>query len=233
MASMKTVLTGTVVLFVAALTFAPTLTSEVMGFNTFEHRYIGNVAFDGAIDRANSTWGNSADHAGREAWGHYHTDLQSVAGEIFGRRTFRGEPGNFETHLAVQFLREVPFQFGDIPALAGDHAKTPNTLNEMVWAFADPTWNIRQDQKRRIPSKEAPRILATRRQWMNACRWFANQTTHGNTDVMAECFKEMHPPGYSETLGPPNVYASQGYVPTRTELAEFENLPGYVGLVEN
>jgi hypothetical protein len=194
-------------------------------FDYFEHRFIGNQAFD-----------NAQEELHLKTDGVLGPDLDAVTGEphfdkasgehrwgLGLNRPISREPNDpIETWMVLKFLDLVPISFGDLPALAGDHAKSVEALKEILKSFAD---------LKTFP-EEHRRFLATRRQWWDACTWYHREFKPDPpvTNVKA-CFDGT----MKKTTGlldgesmerPP----SRGYAPSRDELSEFEKLDNYVGL---
>lgn len=199
------------------------MSSSSYAFDYFEHRYIGNEAYERAINELKSAKG--IDPA-------FFINLEKVAKEKAG---FWKKPDQIKTKgllnaflydpkdsMAVQLLNKVPIQFGDLPALAGDFVKTPEDLNETIISIKD---NVR---------KNAALINATRRQWYDVCRWLYRERANLSSSVVdwENCPKQFV--GFGDLqANPVHLFGSEGYQPSRLELAEFEQLPIYVFLAAN
>ncbi|MCH8041087.1 MAG: hypothetical protein IH977_12195 [Nitrospinae bacterium] len=137
-------------------------------FDYFEHRIIGNTAYKKAKSQVESN-GNQEN---RNLLADFLKKVKDVEKELeFGQLRKDCESGfpaswgfDRDAQLACHFLNQVPFTFGDLTALAGDHFESPEELQEVVPVFSG---QIRTNDK-----DESGRILATRRQWLNACRWY-------------------------------------------------------------
>jgi hypothetical protein len=129
-------------------------------FETFEHRYIGEAAYQEALQQIKSQ--ELADH------------LQAafLTGENQKRRlgcnSINSKPA-LQDWMVMQALCDVPFGYGDIPALAGDYAGDVNDLQVKVEAFQTPFNSEGHKQF-------YDHIIATRRNWMLACNWLGRQT---------------------------------------------------------
>ena len=173
-------------------------------FDYFEHRYIGNDAYKSAM--ANLRQSNM-------------TLYQLIEdGEQKFPWSVQAGPQHQE---AMDLLRKLPLEFGDLSAMAGDLAETPGDLLKALKEMGNGDYDGRH------------RILVTRRQWFNACSWLRDpqydlppMTQEANWDA---CFDE-HPED-DKRLN--NRYAASGYQPSRTEQAEFEGLPAYTSLASN
>lgn len=194
-------------------------------FDYFEHRFIGNQAFESAREelhlKTNGVLGPDLD----AVTGEPHFDKASGKhswGLGLNRSISRKLDDPIETWMVLKFLDLVPVSFGDLPALAGDHAKSVEALKEILKSFAD---------LKTFP-EEQRRFLATRRQWWDACTWYHREFkpdptvtkvnacfdgTMQNTTVLLDSESMERPP-------------SRGYTPSRDELSEFEKLDNYVDL---
>jgi hypothetical protein len=128
-----------------------------------------------------------------------------------------------DVDLAVEdLLTKVPPTFGDLTALAGDHAGDVPALKTLFCAFTlkgrlpQGLWEQTTRLLRLHDWSERPRILATRRHWLNACRWFSNQD--------GKPVNSIHDDDCPFRVG------SSPYAPDRLEQAEFEALDHYTGL---
>lgn len=185
-------------------------------FEYFEHRYIGNLAFQDARDQllleGHKDFALALDHT--------TTTLFQLAPEPT-------KPSKLESDF-FNYMKKIPVGFGDLAALAGDHAESPEILAYFL------------DNK----TEEAERFIATRRQWENICNWLyqasnissENRTT---TTIKADtCYNDLlHniTPGPSDSPAAAGTISvrSQGYIPPRLEIAEFEKLGNFVSLLTN
>lgn len=200
---------------------------RVLAFDYFEHRYLGNHAYlESTKDRAN--WNQTFKDNLRQV--EHELGFMGMEKEIcdaLGQPkaptlpTFCKSGKNADHQKQALMLDTIPVGFGDLSALAGDHAENSTDLEEMVEAFAKPA-----------PADEArQRILVTRRHWINACRWYQSSIGVAKTDLQSlnACFANRS--GTVQTRSSDLPGATPGYVPSRLELAEFEQLPNYVDLV--
>jgi hypothetical protein len=185
-------------------------------FDSFEHRYLGNTTFEIV----------SREMADKKApWS--DISLPPVA---------NSDQRDSDRRMAINFLKEknVPVGFGDLPALAGDFTDTVKDLREKFEGFL----MLRSDESTSndVKSDVVKMILAIRRQWFNACRWFRERIPNVNQRRMLDrCFSEITSKeqldqfiAKSDSQGASPV--STGYLPTRIEESEFEQIPGFVGL---
>jgi hypothetical protein len=173
-------------------------------FDYFEHRYIGNDAYSKAmseLEKSNMDLLRLIDSA--------NNSLFSIPDDV--RQQKYGD--------LTELLSQVPLEFGDLSALAGDLADTPADLQDVLKAIKSGA------------SAGRSYIAATRRQWFNACSWFYNTRSKSRfeNEKWDACFGDMQASGNSSI----NQYASFGYQPSRIEQAEFEDLPNYTDLAKN
>lgn len=134
---------------------------------------------------------------------------------------------NLEAQMAVKFLQKVPLGFGDLAALAGDYARSVEEMRKLIEGIRD------------LSPKKAQWTLATRRQWLNACRWHHDHIHKTPQQSNLEhCFPEVDSLHHLEWILYQNSQqvvklGGTGYAPTRDELSELEKLPNFVGLASN
>jgi hypothetical protein len=187
-------------------------------FDTFEHRFLGNRAYDRALKPYQDT-----------RFGH---ELQAVGSNVLGFGQNPEVIARVETRLAGR----VPLGFGDLPALAGDYTASRGELFQTILLIRrqlderkdDPT--VYAAFQRLIAQAEAI-FRGTRRQWLSACVWI-----YGARKVPplppkqqdAQCFDHL------DLVPDEKVrdfrFGSIGYRPDRAEQAEQEGIPGYVEL---
>ncbi len=220
------------------LLFAP---STCLGFDTFEHRYIGNAAFDTLRDRV-----KLAPHIARD-WSLALAELGIQVGEP---QKHQSESSGSEFDRYAELL---PLEFGDLPALAGDHSENPGELLEILTKLVEARVPKKVDAlgtllRERLPflkrvhtvSGERRRFVAIRQQWQNMCAWMSrvvpsarlewgdlpNCASKALNSYDKELRKELE-----RGIMPLDLLAgSEGYSPPRSELAKFEQLVGYVSL---
>lgn len=178
---------------------------SVHGFDYFEHRYLGNKAYREAKARLMVN-----------APSRFKEDLEE-AEKTLGILATRPEGGDNSRDL----LDTMPTEFGDLSALAGDHTAEPSKLLDMIKTF---------DRG----GKEEERFIATRRQWVQACRWYKSGLGISSIDnsSMDRCFDQV-PRIALDVSAKQYPGTSKGYEPSRLELADFEKLAYYVRLAED
>lgn len=138
-----------------------------------------------------------------------------------------GSRKNLEAQMADKFLQQVPLGFGDLAALAGDYAKSVEKLRILIEGIRD------------LSPKKAQWTLATRRQWLNACRWHHEHIhTTSQQSNLEHCFPQVDSLHHLEWILYQNnqqvaKLGGEGYAPAREELSEFEKLPAFVRLASN
>lgn len=200
-------------LTIASHIFAPTSHA----FEYFEHRWIGNVAYQEARGIME-----------KEGFNDFIKVLDHTSAELFNVIPICKKVPCGEEHDFIKYIRKIPIEFGDLSALAGDHAETPDKLLDFL------------DNK----TREAARFIATRRQWENVCTWLYQSNNNissinaTNSKNVNTCYKDLLR-GTTKLLGEEfnlaeTIYLrSQGYTPPRLELAEFEKLKYFTSLVAN
>jgi hypothetical protein len=185
-------------------------------FDTFEHRYLGNTAYDIVSDEFLAKLPADEKHKLEIPWRQVLPQEVSIA-----------EQKDSELGMAKRFMsdRNVPVGFGDLPALAGDFVESVEALRRRFEGFVQ------------VNPKAVKWILAFRRQWFNACRWHYDHISK-NTEprTLDNCFpkvtlKDLNEVPIEPVLNETNL-ASTGYIPTRIEQGEFERLPGFTSLAE-
>ena len=179
-------------------------------FDTFEHRHLGNVAYEQA---KRAVKGNLPQQV--------MDDLRKFEKELEVRETPCIPSSQIKPSqcMAIKALRRIPVRFGDFAALAGDHAGTPAEVYEMVQNFV-------QVGKH---SEEVTRVLATRRQWERACAQMRRYYSDGGELDGVHCVKDGGPKSQSADA----VLPLTGYSPQRDEWSEIEGLPGFFDLVSS
>lgn len=115
-------------------------------FDSFEHRYIADEAFN-AIFRTNPG------------------DLEFSSRDILGFTPFTASiPSDISEDPLNYFIARLPVSFGDLAALAGDFVETPAKLDDLRYELNDSFYHHR-------PPRTHPTFIALRRQWLNACTW--------------------------------------------------------------
>ena len=174
-------------------------------FDAFEHRYIGDRAFENM--KTMNQWNGVL----KEDWIAVLNDrgVELRTQEIEGNTIFD------------VYRKRQPLRFGDLPALAGDHAESVEALEELLILLAD-----RNGQNR---------FIAIRRQWEHMCIWLSARHTFTDLDQCPGLAFDAEENAILAILNkgqlPDSPLAgSPGYIPSRAEQAEFEQLPGYVDL---
>ena len=150
----------------------------VYGFDYFEHRYLGDAAYQRALIkeyRLEISKSSSKKNSDRKKIIFEYLKVfpeqlwvnqdDSQDGKINCERFHYRD--DIDVRLACHFLRQVPLTFGDLPALAGDHTGNAEKLETML---VDP-----EGVSNHFLTSESARIIATRRQWFNACKWFREE----------------------------------------------------------
>ena len=179
-------------------------------FDTFEHRHLGNVAYE----QAKRTVEKNLPQQVRDDLGKFETEL-----EVNKTPCMPSSQIKPSQCMAIKALRRIPVRFGDFAALAGDHAGTPAEVYEMVQNFV-------QVGKH---SEEVTRVLATRRQWERACAQMRRYYSDGGELDGVHCVKDGGPGSQSADA----VLPLTGYSPQRDEWSEFEGLAGFFNLVSS
>jgi len=201
------------------------LSVKGLAFDSFEHRYIGNQAFTKLEldkDKKNPVkqdWMEALRLLGLE--------------EKLDSEQSSGLPQT--DYLA--YARSLPLRFGDLTALAGDHVDNPTNLLailDLLKKANDP------EPKGKKVKGEAKRFVALRRQWLSMCAWVARRDPGISATIkdLNDCAKialENEDQKLRELLEngepvPNPLFGTEGYSPSRVELAEFEQLPNFVGL---
>ncbi len=187
-------------------------------FDTFEHFYIGQVAFHEALNQCGNAcdkWNFDTVFPNQKA----KTLDPDACGENLFLRAWKGYANdttlNMKSHLAsceehdlaTAAISYIPVDFGDLTALAGDFSEDPEELGEYIRGMQNP---------RTI--HEVKMLLAIRRHLVSACLWMG-----ANVDTCPETLSEPLFPG---------VPGSTKYTATRAEAAAFEDVPGYVALAQ-
>ena len=185
-------------------------------FDTFEHRHLGNVAYEEAKRAVKKSLPPQA----MKDLDKFEGELNVIIDEKLCIPQSQIKPSQC---MAIKALERIPVRFGDFAALAGDHAGTPAEVYEMVQNFV----RVGKD------SEEVKRVLATRRQWERACAQMRLYYPEGEEldDVHygINCVKD----GGVMPLSAGAVLPLTGYSPQRDEWSEFEGLPGFVDLVSS
>jgi hypothetical protein len=179
-------------------------------FDTFEHRHLGNVAYEQAKRAVKENLPQQV-----------MDDLDKFEKElkIDEKPCMPSSQIKPSQCMAVKALRHIPVRFGDFAALAGDHAGTPAEVYEMVQNFI----HVGED------SEEVKRVLATRRQWQRACVQMRAYYSYGGKLDDIHCVQD----GGARALSADAVLPPAGYSPQRDEWSEFEGLPGFLDLVSS
>lgn len=223
---------------------------EGYSFYEFEHRYLGNAAFELAEAELYRTSQQTDQDPFFIDWKRVTRDVLAFEDSARYKTTVDNAANSTSLRSrATDFLSLIPLKFGDLAALAGDHAETPQDLlekfNKILEGKSAPQfYALRQDQ-------ELKRSLAIRRQWLNACRWhYQSQhtlTTSHQQRTQDVCFGgekdiaqflnltkliqlERDKFGSEDDLRKFYHTSSKGYSRSRQELREFEGLANYVDL---
>lgn len=197
--------------------------SSSMAFDYFEHRYLGNAAYKKAIEEY------KAGHAGSTL-----PDDLATAGQR--RLAFGFSPDDTTIYgssqkklpLTARSLKQLPLQFGDLSALAGDYTSNVEDLREIIDNMKDP------ESFSSMLTQESPRAAAlvvdTRRQWFSACKWLSrNRNVSGSGGRKWEqCFDSIGAGSFDAEAR--HTYGAEGYRASREELAEHEAISGYITL---
>lgn len=198
--------------------------SPSAAFDSFEHRYIADEAFN-AIFRANP---KDFDLSSRDIH------------DILGFTPFTAAiPSDISEDPLTYFITRMPVSFGDLAALAGDFVETPTELDSLLYELNDSFYHHHGYPRTH------PTFIALRRQWLNACTWIRESKREaskeaGDTliqdpnscmrrylEVENEAIKEHGRSGEIRTLYP---RGSQGYGPSRIENLDFEKTESYASL---
>ncbi len=218
--------------------------SFVLAFDAFEHRYIGNAA----LKNLQNQWANPSPQLVRD----WELALAELGIDVAPRPS--DTSGSLRTVFDI-YRSLLPLEFGDLPALAGDHSETPQELHEilkLLIAARDP--NKKDDladlTRARIPlpllkrkhtlNGERNRFVALRRQWQNVCAWILRDISDSSLqwEDLPRCLEvgvSSNDNALLTQLKKNSVLhnplsRTEGYQPSRTELAEFEQLIGYISL---
>lgn len=222
----KNVLRGTF-----CLLFSSVYILEALAFDTFEHKYVGDKAWQEALHSPSLS---------QEALGSAKNALNFLVGDI----STEDLAAESTSSLASEYFSEMlPLSFGDLSAFGGDFSGTPE---ELVTLLTDITIARLKNEKYREKHVASlyrldPRFIATRRQWSNVCSWIRTiRTTEGTpkSTTLAKCIDAMldgEDGRISEGLIKGSVtafhqIAAQGYQSSRQELAEFEKLKAYASI---
>jgi hypothetical protein len=131
-------------------------------------------------------------------------------------------PSEIKDKSKPDLVDQIQTSFGDLSALAGDHAQGTADLRKKIHRFS------------KHDVSEEDRFLATRRHWVQACRWYRGQVgiKSDRLSSLEECF-DQYPQESFDALAQQYPGTTKGYEPSRIELAEFERLSGYVGLANS
>jgi hypothetical protein len=197
-----------------------------IGFDYFEHRYLGNRAFESARSYV-AEEEKPVDPAKK-----FVAILDAVS---VTRLRFNVRPQ--ADQIAGRLLHDLPFQFGDLAALAGDFAGDPKQLAELIHGLA----GIEKDERhvRFGVSKMQALIIDSRRQWLSACKWIhrTRLSPHGargpfdppsKAAPLDECFARLDLPITQRYQR--HAFGAEGYKASREEKAEHERIPDYVSL---
>ena len=205
-------------------------------FDSFEHRYIADQASTEAFQRLHQQ--PSFPKGLKTDWENEISGLKSTA-ELQSKDS-----------VYSAYIQNIPLTFGDLAALGGDHAATPEALeiilnllkragdSEARDCLFDELLSYMPYPVHYTLETEKERIVATRRQWLAMCNWLSTRVSTIGFSSFAECpekalatsdrsIRQALDSGMAvSTL----MFPSEGYSPYRSELAEFERLAGYVSL---
>jgi hypothetical protein len=174
-------------------------------FDYFEHRYLGNAAYDKAV----------AEYQRRHDDPTFINALGRTADFLgFGKKI--DDP----TDSFGRILNDLPLRFGDLSAMAGDLAGSDKEL-----------MNLALDIKNGTGTRAPTLLVDSRRQWFNACKWVfrVRRGLLGNDPDWENCFRRFA--GEADFGKVPNAkFGSDGYHASREELAGHEMIPGYISL---
>lgn len=209
------------VLFLLCVVF-PLYLERCYAFDYFEHKYLGDVAYD-----LND----------KETSGDLKEDLETVKREMFPTGPSPVKSPDALYRMTEKALQELPLSFGDLAALAGDHVGNVDDLEGMLNKKLGPAF-WRGDAGK----GELDRILVTRRHWYNACRWYKEKYDKASYKELSDCFEK--PQSLEKVIfwalesrlkqedSKDSSISSAGYHPSRVELADFEKLSDYVDLAK-
>jgi hypothetical protein len=204
-------------------------------FDYFEHRYLGNKAYLTAKEQillpveardhlvcAERLLGIEVLPPGKGPVVVKDCPEKRGGREVPSNKEGRKVPSDVKDHSKSDLVDQIQTSFGDLSALAGDHAQGTSDLMKMIHQFSD------------HDSGEEDRFLATRRHWVQACRWYRVQVgiKSDRLSSLEQCF-DQYPQESFEVLAQQYPGTTKGYEPSRIELAEFEKLSGYVGLANS
>ncbi|GJL64556.1 MAG: hypothetical protein NPIRA04_32100 [Nitrospirales bacterium] len=210
-------------LMITLMFFSQLLLSLSYAFDSFEHRYIGNQA----VKKLKATELAKEHSTALTVW---ETTISNM--------------GN-NKNLRKGGFNKLNFTFGDLAAMAGDHSETPEELKMLLIILRGEEvedtgfWDFFNTHTQ---SGEEARIKAIRRQWNNACAWVIEKNTDwkdSQIDDTESCFEralKVQDEEIEKQLKRGSLFSNpvswrDGYLPSRLELAEFEQLVGYVSLV--
>jgi len=229
-----------------SLTVSLLTVPSVEAFDYFEHRYIGNMAYEKARDQLVVERG-SADA--------FIVDLDQACNQLLHDACVT-KKGLYDSR--------IPIRFGDLAALAGDHAGTPENLNLALtpdapsfggmgdfWRSVYGTIYNWMAVKDRIEihntETEADRLRATRMQWISMCSWMHDRWLDDQKGKLPSIYPRLDEcpneflrsedleiiQGLENNTMTPHHFpfgGSKGYSPSRLELAQFEELSEYADL---
>ena len=193
--------TGKETLLGFAALVAGALGPPALAFDYFEHRYLGNSAYRKALEEL-------GDPKLKQA-------LTKATHEKLGFGKATGAPSD----VAERLLDQLPLQFGDLSALAGDFTEDDSDLKQLMGAMLGPS---------RV--KAPALIVDTRRQWFSACKWlYRSRGRPPYTGSWDDCFGLIAGDGDPKREAR-SEFASSGYQASREELAAHEMISNYISL---
>ena len=223
--------------------FLPLMAISARAFDYFEHKFIGDKAFEEAKKIIGSSDLIEAIQISLK-----YKDFEDTCEpeEIIEIGKEVGEPQD-EAIENCRILLGLPVTFGDFSALAGDHFQVPDLMLDGKYLNGDKDEGDK-DKKQIIEFLQAfnnpfsgahyDRVLATRRQWMKACQWYREEYSLQEKEKrkpLKDCFNNLPFSKDGKLLQDvgeeknelEEIVASKGYEPSRSELRAFENLDDY------
>jgi len=184
----------------ACLAADPSALPSADAYDTFEHRYLGNTAYD-IVSKSQKLkeppWATS--------------------------ESPKDDEQNHARGMAIRFLNGVPVMFGDLPALAGDYTESVDDLSMRFEGFRD----VRSEEVNRIIAIRRQWFNACR--WHHEHIQKGNQPNTLD-QCFPKITREQLEKVLLEADQSNAQLGSEGYSPTRMERGEFERLPEFIDL---
>ena len=186
---------------------------KTFAFDYFEHRFLGNIAYRNALGKTH----NPA----------FVSTIQDATERQLGFGVVQDKPKD----LFGRVLERLPIEFGDLTALAGDLTADVEDLKGVLRDIA----GRRTDDTDHLVynfmtgERAAALIRQTRRQWESVCKWAYQKGWSKDRLGLSDCFASIADRA-TFAASPTNRFGSDGYRPSREELAGYEAIPKYVSL---